>query len=424
MMAEVKPRLEKIGIGLPEVLLPSQGTDLSKWSVVACDQFSSERRYWEEVKEIVGDAPSTLRLILPECYLEDGDTASRVKAINSEMNACLEGVLETVGPGFVLIDRKTAHASSRKGLVLAVDLEAYSFEAGAASLIRPTEGTILKRLPPRMAIRRGATLDLPHILLLLDDPDRTVIEPLFSARKSFRRLYDFELMQEGGSIAGWHVPAEALGDTVTALEKLASGGFLFAVGDGNHSLATAKSLWEEHKAAGANPDDPARWALVEVENIHDEGLHFHPIHRVLFGVDGKAFLDEMAKALDGKMEAGAAEPTPKTETGHVIGVVCPSGEGRFVFKPQDERMTVEIFQEFLDGTLAEHPEITIDYIHGEKAVRDMAAEPGNAGFYMPPLDKSAFFKRMVEVGPYPRKTFSIGEATEKRYYLESRKLVR
>lgn len=423
-MAEVRERLEKIGIGLPEVLLPKQGTDLSKWSVVACDQFSSERRYWEEVKKLVGGAPSTLRLILPECYLEEGDTESRVETINAEMNNCLDGVLEPIGEGFVLIDRKTAHAPSRKGLVLAVDLEAYSFSAGAASLIRPTEGTILKRLPPRMAIRRGATLDLPHILLLLDDPDRTVIEPLFSARRSFRKLYGFELMQEGGAIAGWHVPAPAMGEAVAALEKLALGGFLFAVGDGNHSLATAKSLWEEKKAAGAASDDPARWALVEVENIHDEGLHFHPIHRVLFGLDTEAFFTEMSKALDGWMEVAPAVPTARSEEGHVIGVVSEKGDARFVFKAKEERMTVEFFQEFLDGYLAGHPEVTIDYIHGEEAVREMGSEQGNAGFYMPPLDKSAFFTRMVEVGPYPRKTFSIGEAVEKRYYLESRKLVR
>lgn len=423
-MAEIRERLENIGIGLPDVLLPKQGTDLSKWSVVACDQFSSERRYWEEVREIVGEAPSTLRLILPECYLEEGDTESRVETINAEMKTCLDRVLEPIGEGFVLIDRKTAHAPSRKGLVLAVDLEAYSFEAGTASLIRPTEGTILKRLPPRMAIRRGATLDLPHILLLLDDPDRTVIEPLFAARKSFRKLYDFELMQDGGFIAGWHVPAPAMGEVAAALEKLALGGFLFAVGDGNHSLATAKSLWQEKKAAGAASDDPARWALVEVENIHDEGLHFHPIHRVLFGVSLDAVLDEMKKALGGTVEAGTADPAPKTEAGHVIGLVSEKGEARFVFNPNEERMTVEFFQEFLDACLARHPEVTIDYIHGEDAVREMGSKPGNAGFTMPPLDKSAFFKRMVEVGPYPRKTFSIGEATEKRYYLESRKLVR
>jgi len=423
-MADVKLNLEKIGIGLPEVLLPKQGTDLSKWSVVACDQFSSERGYWEEVKEFVGDAPSTLRLILPECYLEDGDTASRVEAINTEMKACLDGVLESVGEGFVLIDRKTAYAPSRKGLVVAVDLEAYSFEAGAASLIRPTEGTILKRLPPRMAVRRGATLDLPHILILLDDPDRTVIEPLFSAKKSFRKLYDFELMQEGGSIAGWHVPEPAMADVAKALEKLALDGFLFAVGDGNHSLATAKSLWEERKAAGASSDDPARWALVEVENIHDEGLHFHPIHRVLFGLETEEFFADMTKALGGWLEVATAEPTAKTEQGHVIGIVSEKGDARFVFNPQEERMTVEFFQEFLDGYLEKHPEITIDYIHGEEAVREMGSKQGNAGFFMPPLDKTTFFRRIIEVGPYPRKTFSIGEATEKRYYLESRKLVR
>lgn len=423
-MADVKQRLEKMGIGLPEVLLPKKGTDLAKWAVVACDQFSSERHYWERVKSVVGEAPSTLGLIIPECYLEDGDTEKRVVEINGRMKSYLEGLLEPLEPGFVLVDRKTAHCESRKGLVLAVDLEAYSFEAGAASLIRPTEGTILKRLPPRMAVRRGAVLDLPHILLLLDDPLGTVIEPLFSARKSFRKVYEFDLMEEGGSVAGWHVPEEALRDEVLALEKLAAGGFLFAVGDGNHSLATAKSLWEEKKASGAAPDDPARWALVEVENVHDEGLHFHPIHRVLFGLDEEDFLAGMSKALGGTFEAGPAGPAPKTGKRHVVGVVSASGERRFVFAPAEERMTVEFFQDFLDGYLAEHPEVAIDYIHGEEAVRQMGTGPGNAGFFMPPLDKSVFFERIVQVGPYPRKTFSIGEATEKRYYLESRRLAR
>ena len=228
-MADVKQRLEKIGIGLPEVLLPKKGTDLAKWAVVACDQFSSERHYWERVKSVVGEAPSTLGLIIPECYLEDGDTEKRVGEINGRMRSYVEDLLEPLEPGFVLVDRKTAHCESRKGLVLAVDLEAYSFEAGAASLIRPTEGTILKRLPPRMAVRRGAVLDLPHILLLLDDPLGTVIEPLFSARKSFRKVYEFDLMEEGGSVAGWHVPEEALRDEVLALEKLAAGGFLSCI---------------------------------------------------------------------------------------------------------------------------------------------------------------------------------------------------
>ena len=423
-MADVKQRLEKIGIGLPEVLLPKKGTDLAKWAVVACDQFSSERHYWERVKSVVGEAPSTLGLIIPECYLEDGDTEKRVGEINGRMRSYVEDLLEPLEPGFVLVDRKTAHCESRKGLVLAVDLEAYSFEAGAASLIRPTEGTILKRLPPRMAVRRGAVLDLPHILLLLDDPEETVIEPLFSARKSFRKVYGFDLMEEGGAVAGWHVPEEALRDAVLALEKLAAGGFLFAVGDGNHSLATAKSLWEEKKASGAAPDDPARWALVEVENVHDEGLHFHPIHRVLFGLDEEDFLAGMAKALGGRLEAGPAGPSPKTEHGHVVGIVSASGEKRFVFSPAEERMTVEFFQEFLDSYLANHSEVSIDYIHGEEAVVEMGSRPGNAGFFMPPLDKSVFFERIVQVGPYPRKTFSIGEATEKRYYLESRRLTR
>ena len=416
-------RLARLGVGIPEILLPASGTDMTKWAVVACDQFSSERHYWEETARLVGPAPSTLRLILPECYLEDGDPALRVEAINATMGTYLtQGTLRPLKRGFVLLDRSTPFVASRKGLVMAVDLEQYSFETGSTALIRPTEGTILKRLPPRMNIRRGAALDLPHILLLVDDPKRTLIEPLFAARNTLEQVYDFDLLQNGGHITGWHVPENHMESIATALEELARSGLLFAVGDGNHSLAAAKQLWEEKKSQGAAPDHPARWALVEVENIHDEGLPFHPIHRLLFNVEMSHLKHAMEQRLGGVFRPG--DVTPRQEGArHSLGYVFPSGKGNFVFERPGNRMTVEFFQEFLDDYLAGHQGITIDYIHGEEALETMASAPGNAGFLLPEVSKETFFSRIVTVGVYPRKTFSIGEAPEKRYYLEARKLL-
>jgi len=421
-LSETRERLAKLGVGIPEILLPTPGTDLTKWAVVACDQFSSERSYWEETDRLVGEAPSTLRLILPECYLEDGDPAPRIEAIDAAMEAYLaQGHLRPLAPGFILLDRSTPFVTSRKGMMLAVDLERYSFEPGSTALIRPTEGTILKRLPPRMAIRRGAALDLPHILLLVDDPKHTLIEPLFAARKALEQVYDFDLIQGGGHITGWHVPESHMGAVASALEGLAQGGMLFAVGDGNHSLAAAKQLWEEKKAQGAPADHPARWALVEVENLHDDGVLFHPIHRALFHVDISHLKHAMGQRLGGSFLPG--EVAPRQEgSHHSLGYVFPSEKGNFVFDRPGNRMTVEFFQEFLDDYLAGHQGVSIDYIHGEGALEALARTPGSAGFFLPPVAEETFFSRIVTVGVYPRKTFSIGEAAEKRYYLEARRI--
>lgn len=423
-MTSIKERLARLGVGIPEILLPTSGTDMTKWAVVACDQFSSERHHWEETDRLVEDAPSTLRMILPECYLEEEDPDLRVHAINDTMQRYLaQGLLRPLKPGFVLLDRSTPFVASRKGLVLAVDLEQYSFETGSTAFIRPTEGTVLKRLPPRMNIRRGAALDLPHILLLIDDPQGTVIEPLFTARESLEQLYDFDLIQGGGHLTGWHVPEDRLDGIAAALEVLAQGGLLFAVGDGNHSLATAKQLWEEKKRQGVPDDDPARWALVEVENIHDAGLPFHPIHRVLFNVEISHLKHAMTKRLGGTFCPGPVEARQEG-THHSLGYVFPSESGSFTFDRPENRMTVEFFQEFLDDYLAGHHGTTIDYIHGEETTAEMGRTPGNAGFLLPDVSKDTFFSRIVTVGVYPRKTFSIGEAPEKRYYVEARKLVR
>ncbi|HOX32223.1 MAG TPA: DUF1015 domain-containing protein, partial [Spirochaetales bacterium] len=292
--------LDRLGLRLPEVHLPAAGLDLRKWAVVACDQYSSEREYWAKVESAVAGAPSTLNLIFPECYLEDADKAERVGRIQAAMRDYLaRGLVEPKGRGFVLVERFTPYEKKpRVGLMIAVDLEKYQYGKDSRSLIRPTEGTIVERLPPRMQIRRGAELELPHIMLLVDDPGRSLVEPLYAARERLPKLYDFELMLGSGRVRGWKVADDAsLSAFAAALGKLADPAafkarygsddpLLFAVGDGNHSLATAKAIWEETKKAIPAGDPrleshPARFALVELVNIYDEGLPFHPIHRVL-----------------------------------------------------------------------------------------------------------------------------------------------
>ena len=434
-------RLAQCGAAIPEILIPNQDTNPEQWAVIACDQFSSERAYWEDVAKTVGDAPSTLNLIIPECYLEDGDKEERVNRANASMEEVLSsGALKTLKPGFVLVNRSTPHAPSRKGLVIAVDLEAYDFAEGSKSAIRPTEGTIRDRLPPRMDIRRDAGLDLPHILLLIDDPEDSVMKAAEYA--AIETVYDFDLMQNGGHIQGQFIPEEALAPVAQAFQALATrSNLIFAVGDGNHSLASAREIWREKKAAGAPMNHPARYALAEVENIHDAGMHFHPIHRVLFGVNPAQASKEIAQALQAKVQkvdSGAQSfgvlGAHSQEMGAVLGVVPVSqdsngstggglGEEVWSFPIPQGRLSVEPLQDVLDDFLSTHPEASIDYIHGDDAVRELTgAAHDRLGIILPELDKNSFFTRITDVGPYPRKTFSIGEAVEKRYYLEARVL--
>ena len=409
-------RLAALGAAVPEILIPAEKADISKWAVIACDQFSSEPAYWEETARTVGSSPSTLNFIIPECYLEDGDKESRVQAANQAMSGAVEdGTLKTLEPGFILVDRSTPHAPSRKGLVMAVDLEAYDFAEGSSSAIRPTEGTIRDRLPPRMDIRRGASLDLPHILLLMDDPQGRVMAAAEAAADE--TVYDFDLMQNGGHITGRRVGGSGLEPLAEAFEALREkSDLLFAVGDGNHSLASAKEIWREKKAAGAPMDHPARYALVEVENIHDAGLHFHPIHRVLFDVEPDQLIAFLQKELSAEVVREPDAPA------HLV-MVTSRGEERWSFPVPEGRLAVEPLQDALDAYLSSHTRSSIDYIHGDDSVRELAgASADRLGMILPDLDKSSFFKRITDVGPYPRKTFSIGEAVEKRYYLESRRL--
>jgi len=451
-MAAIREKFLESGLSLPEIYLPVEKIDHPAWAVVACDQYSSEREYWEKVAGQVGSKPSTLNMIYPECYLEDNDKAERIAHIQASMADYLaKGYLETPGEGFILVERRTPYEKKpRIGLLVSVDLEKYQYAKNSKSLIRPTEGTIVERLPPRMEIRRGAPLELPHIMILMDDPARSVIEPLYEKRSYFKKLYDFDLMAGSGHVRGWFVKDEASLDAMaSALGKLAEPDFfkakygtedvlLFAVGDGNHSLATAKATWEEVKASysgkpGAEAAEalarhPARFALVELLNIYDEGLPFHPIHRVLFNVDTKELFAALAKAgarvstMPGSREAFEACDLPSPEGAHRIAWTDGRGSGLIVFDRPVANLAAGSIQEVLDAYLKTHPATTIDYIHGSGSLESLASRPGNLGLYLPPVDKGSFFATVIRNGVMPRKTFSMGEAPEKRFYIEARKI--
>ena len=296
-MNELNEKFSDVGLHIPNILLPAASVELSKWPVIACDQYTSKKSYWENVAAFVGDSPSTYHLVLPEAYLGEADLESRITGIKSAMNRYLAtDVFQEYPSTCVLVDRSTGETPSRKGLVIAVDLEKYDFGNNSSSLIRASEATIVERIPPRMKIRKGASCELPHILLLIDDPEKTVIEPLFRHIDELETLYDTKLMFGGGHIKGYALDREDhLLEMLSSIERLRDNAFrkssasedplLFAVGDGNHSLATAKSLWEEIKRTTGVIDHPSRWALVELNNIYDEGMTFHPIHRVLFRTD-------------------------------------------------------------------------------------------------------------------------------------------
>ncbi len=431
-----------LGIQIGNILLPGPGIDLKKWAVIACDQFTSQPEYWQQVETIVGDAPSTYHLVLPEVYLVAPDEPARIQRIQANMHAYLEQDIFTRCDSLVLVERQV-EGRVRHGLMLALDLERYDFSKGSSSLIRATEGTILERIPPRVRIREGAPLELPHIMVLIDDPECQVIEPLVASKASLPRLYDTSLMMGSGHISAYAVPDKASEEKVIAgLRSLADpqafqarygvgaeqGVLLFAMGDGNHSLATAKTIWEKMKAQ-VGMDHPARYALVEIENIHNAGLAFEPIHRIVFGA-----MEPLSTAL--ARHFGTTyhlEPCPpedlfervKAASGpeQVVGVVMEEGSALLTFKRPSSNLPVGTLQTFLDAWMKEGNAARIDYVHGDEVVTRLGAQPGNVAFYLAGMAKTDLFKTVLVDGVLPRKTFSMGEAVEKRFYLEARKII-
>ncbi len=443
---------ENIGVQVPEILLPKKDSVFSKWSVVACDQYTSQPSYWSQVESIVGNSPSTLYLTFPEIYLEKEDGTARIEKINSTMKDYLNNnVLVSQNKGFVLVDRQTPFTKSRKGLILSVDLDKYDYNQGSQTLIRATEGTVVDRLPPRIKIRENASIELPHIMLLIDDPYETVIKPLSDKRDCFEKLYDFDLMMNGGHICGYKVDSEEdINNVITSLVKLADpdifyskynvpkdkGVLLFAAGDGNHSLAAAKGHWENIKKSipdSEKSNHPSRFALVEVVNVHDDGLVFEPIHRVLFNVDYKHLLNSMAEQLcncnayyrfsDKKEDLNKEiDEIKKPSSSHLLPFITMDGYGVMVVDNPTCNLEVGTLQEFLDEYMKANSSVKVDYIHGEDVVTSLGSDEGNMGFYLPPMNKNDLFKTVILDGALPRKTFSMGEAEEKRYYLECRKI--
>lgn len=442
---------DTIALQVPNILLPRKGVNLQHWAVIACDQYTSDSEYWEKLKRAIGDSPSTLNLIYPEVYLEEPRPESRIAAINSSMQQYLDqGVLEEQPPGFILIDRETSEVPSRKGLMVALDLEAYDYNEGASSLIRATEGTILDRLPPRIRVRKNAPIELPHIMVLIDDPEKTVIEPLF--KHDLQPVYDLELNCNGGHLRGWRVDGEQdITAVIDALTQLADPDkfakrydvqdqpvVLYAMGDGNHSFATAKAIWEELKQAAADREaimnHPARYVLIELVNIHDPGLEFEAIHRVVFDCEPAQLLAAMAdfykeqgsslelfRCAD-RVELAARQACETKEGRHLIPFVDAKGAGLLSIDQPELHLAVATLQSFLDRYMEKTGDARIDYIHGEEPVTRLGSQRGNIGFYLPAISKHDLFKTIILDGALPRKTFSMGEADEKRFYLECRRI--
>ncbi len=406
-----------------------EGEKGTKWACVACDQYTSEREYWRAAREYVGEAPSTLNLMLPEAYLDMEEIA--IPKINARMREYLsDGTLECRESTMIYLERVQSDGKVRRGIVGAVDLEEYDYNKGSSTLTRATEGTVLERIPPRVAIRRGAAIEMPHIMILIDDKDRTVIEPVAEKSKAYEKAYDFTLMANSGSVTGYYVDKEDFEGINEALAGLCAEGvmkekygvdappLLFAIGDGNHSLASAKALYEEIKAEigeDAAKTHPARYALCEIVNLHDEALEFEPIYRVVFGVDREGFvreLEEYLNSLDGSAESQSFE------------LILGNESKRVKAEKPSAQLPVGTLQSFLDSYVREHSGVSIDYIHGIESTKALSQKENTVGILFDGMSKDMLFKTVICDGALPRKTFSMGHAADKRFYIECRRIVK
>ncbi len=388
-----------------DILLP-RVEDMTKWSCIACDQFTSEPEYWREAERLVGNAPSTLRLMLPEAWLGLRDSAAETRKIYAAMSDYVNrGLFETVENSYIYVERTLPSGAVRRGLVGKLDLECYDWAPGSTTPVRATEGTVESRLPARVAVRRGASLEMPHIMVFLDDPENALIPSAAGGEL----LYDFELMQGGGRIRGSRVSGETAERLCAALDT-PEGAVRFAMGDGNHSLAAAKRCWEQIKPTLNETErctHPARYALAELVNIHDEAVTFEPIHRVLLDTDPRGFLEEAAARLP--RGAGQSVTILAGKREMTIDTGLPLGK------------LVALADELLTDWAREHGGLP-DYIHGDGEARALGQTAASLGLLLPRLEKSELFPYITEHGPYPKKSFSIGHARDKRYYLECRSI--
>ncbi len=440
-MRNTDNRLATLAVRVPDILLPRDDLDLYRWAVIACDQHTSDPGYWNRVEEIVAEAPSTLHTIFPEVYLEEPDREVRIERIRHTMQTYIdEQILSPRQRTAVYLERRTGGEQPRRGLMLAFDLERYDFAPESRSLIRATEETIVDRLPPRVKIRDGAPIELPHIMVLIDDPEDRVFGGLQERSGRLKPLYDTELMLGGGKVRGYPVATEEeFGFLATEFERLSApermserygsdDPLLFAMGDGNHSFATAKQVWEELKrrdpSAAENPDHPARYALAELVNLHDPALVFEPIHRAVFSADPEELLSaaEGYHVFDVVRNDGDAGPA-RLPPADRIAVYANRAWHTLRLTEDRNTLAAAVLQRFLDDYLRAHAGATIDYIHGVAETIRLADEQDAVGFLLPEFDKGALFSTVARSGPLPRKCFSMGEAHEKRYYLEARRIL-
>lgn len=410
-----------------DILLPDI-KDMEKWAVVACDQYTGQPDYWERVKNTVGEAPSALNLILPEVYLEEQDVDARIEKIHAAMKEALDNKLfKEYKNALIYIERTQSDGKIRKGIVGMIDLEEYDYRKGSTSAVRATEATVVERIPPRIKIRTGAPLELPHIMILIDDEKKTVIEPCSDFTADKVPVYDFELMENGGRIKGYILDEEHQARVFGALDLLSDNKafnekyglkdyptLLFAMGDGNHSLATAKEFYEQLKRENPDKDmtnHPARYALAEIVNLHSDALDFEAIHRIVTEVDPEKLVSEMKKALD-----LSGDPSDQSFTAIFGG----NEKSYYIHKPSSQ-LSVGSLQDFLDGYLKENGG-KIDYIHGKDVLKQLAAKENSIGFILPDMKKSELFPTVIKDGALPRKTFSMGHAEDKRFYVECRKI--
>lgn len=431
MVARIRGRYYGIDMNtpfiFPDVLLPDEAVSMKTWPVIACDQFTADQSYWDNVESIVGSAPSTLRLILPEIYLEGPDQKDREDGIRRTMQRYLdEGVFQSIPKSAVYVRRELGDGTLRRGLVVAVDLDAYDFDPSKRSLIRASEQTIPERLPPRASIRRGAAIESPHVLVLFDDPEDSIMSYLETAYPSLPRLYDTPLMLDGGRIEGFRLShdsteAKEFVDRFDELTTFENYGYLMATGDGNHSLAAAKSVWEERKREGAGENDPFRYCLVELVNVYDQGLPFHPIHRLFEGDETaliETFLQRTNARFHGFKHRDLHEHIDREGLSpNEIGFLGPNQAG-ILSLPVDAGLAVAI----ADDAVNNSSPTAIDYVHGLDEVIAAADDRDGVAVILPEIDRGNLFSTVARKGALPRKAFSLGQARDKRYYLECRGL--
>ena len=423
-----------IGIKVPEVLVPDKRINMRKWAVIACDQYTSNINYWREVDKIVGGSPSSLHMTLPEIYLNSPDRDGMIDDIKKTMVRYLDdGVLTVLPEGFVLVER-TVNRKIRKGILALVDLEEYEKDPFKKPLIRASEEILDDRVEARIDIRRGAEVEIPHVILLIDDPQFKVIEPVWRKRESFTKLYDVDLMLHGGRTTGYLIEDKKVENEILAqLSNLElRDGMRYCVGDGNHSLATAKAVWEEVKptlSPEERENNPLRYAMVEIVNLHDPAMPLLPIHRVVSGVSSSMCIQYVVDHLnsvgaDARLVFSRRKPSQQlSEAPETIYFTSKSSSGRIEVNSPLTKMLIEQLQPVLEDFVREYPLAKLEYIHDEAEFESLTEDYDTLGFVMPAMDKKTFFDDLSEMGVFPKKCFSLGEANEKRYYIESRLLV-